>query len=139
MMGVKSTRSTVFLLIVGLTCVAAGCGAKKDIVPQGATEPDKFLYDKGKESLENHRWMSAREYFRRILDTYPQSNLRPDAKLGVADCAYQSVEDTGGSLGLVGVEQPGHAGNDERDACGSQGIDEGRGGVLDAPQQDGDV
>ena len=85
MMCEKVTRPNLLLLLVGLTLVAAGCGAKKDAVPQGTAEPDKFLYDRGNESLEKHRWLSAREYFRRILDTYPQSNYRPDAKLGVGD------------------------------------------------------
>jgi outer membrane protein assembly factor BamD len=85
MMVAKSTRSTLLLLIVSLTFVAIGCGSKKEVVPQGTTEPDKFLYDKGVESLDKRRWLSAREYFRRILDTYPQSNYRPDAKLGVGD------------------------------------------------------
>jgi outer membrane protein assembly factor BamD len=84
MMREKLIRPNLLLLLVGLTLVA-GCGAKKDVVPQGTTEPDKFLYDRGIESLEKHRWLSAREYFRRILDTYPQSNYRPDAKLGIGD------------------------------------------------------
>jgi outer membrane protein assembly factor BamD len=87
MMLSKSTRPILsMLLLAGLAfSTAAGCGAKKDAVPQGTTEPDKFLYEKGNESLEKHRWLAAREYFRRILDTYPQSNYRPDAKLGIGD------------------------------------------------------
>jgi outer membrane protein assembly factor BamD len=85
MMLSKSIRPILLVLLVGFAFSAAGCGGKKDVVPQGTTEPDKFLYDKGNESLEKHRWLSAREYFRRILDTYPQSNYRPDAKLGVGD------------------------------------------------------
>jgi outer membrane protein assembly factor BamD len=86
MMLSKSTRTILsILLLAGLSLSATGCGAKKDAVPQGTTEPDKFLYEKGNESLEKHRWLTAREYFRRILDTYPQSNYRPDAKLGIGD------------------------------------------------------
>ena len=87
MMLSKSTRPILsMLLLAGLAfSTAAGCGGKKDAVPQGTTEPDKFLYEKGNESIEKHRWLTAREYFRRILDTYPQSNYRPDAKLGIGD------------------------------------------------------
>ena len=84
MMRVKSTPSAFVLLVVTLT-FAAACGGKKDVLPQGTIEPDKFLYDRGIKSLDENHWMSAREYFRRILDTYPQSNYRPDAKLGVGD------------------------------------------------------
>jgi outer membrane protein assembly factor BamD len=70
-----------FLLAIGLSA----CGAKKDAMPSGVGEPDKFLYDKGTDSLERKRWLTAREYFRRIIDSYPQSELRPDAKLGIGD------------------------------------------------------
>ena len=85
MMLSKSHRPLLLLFFAALSFAAAGCGAKKNELPQGVAEPDKFLYDKGNESLEKHRWVSAREYFRRILDTYPQSNYRPDAKLGIGD------------------------------------------------------
>jgi outer membrane protein assembly factor BamD len=85
MMLSKSTRPILSMLLLAGLAFSAGCGAKKDAVPQGTTEPDKFLYEKGNESLEKHRWLTAREYFRRILDTYPQSNYRPDAKLGIGD------------------------------------------------------
>ena len=36
-------------------------------------------------SLEEKRWMTAREYFRRVVDSYPQSQLRTDSKLGLGD------------------------------------------------------
>ena len=48
-------------------------------------DADKFLLDRGNESLERKRWATAREYFRRLIDTYPQSPYRQDAKLGVGD------------------------------------------------------
>ena len=54
------------------------------MLPKG-NEPDKFLYDRGTATLEEKHWLTAREYFRRIIDSYPQSNYRPDAKLGLAD------------------------------------------------------
>jgi outer membrane protein assembly factor BamD len=79
-------RSSIpLLLVAALSLWAGACAAKKDALPPGAVEPDKFLYEKGVESLDKRRWLTAREYFRRILDTYPQSNYRPDAKLGVGD------------------------------------------------------
>ena len=73
--------------VVLLAVSVSACGTKKDVIPAGATDPDKFLYEKGKETLDKKRWMTAREYFRRIIDGYPQSLLRPDAKLGVGDTA----------------------------------------------------
>jgi outer membrane protein assembly factor BamD len=46
--------------------------------------------------------MTAREYFRRIIDSYPQSELRPEAKLGLGD-SYLG-EGTGESLVLAANE-----------------------------------
>ncbi len=71
--------------VVVLAAAVSACGTKKDIIPPNAGEPDKFLFAKGNEALDKRRWMTAREYLRRIIDGYPQSLLRPDAKLGVGD------------------------------------------------------
>jgi outer membrane protein assembly factor BamD len=68
-----------------LLCFTAACAGKKDAVPTGITEVDKFLYEKGTEALNKKRWYSSREYFQRLVDNYPQSPYRPDAKLGVGD------------------------------------------------------
>jgi outer membrane protein assembly factor BamD len=72
------------LSFVLLVAAAGACGGKKEVLPKGA-QPDKFLFDKGTASLSDKHWLTAREYFRRIIDSYPQSNYRPDAKLGQAD------------------------------------------------------
>ena len=53
--------------------------------PEGSLEPDKFLFDGGTKALSEKRWFVAREYFRQLVDNYPQSQFRADAKLGIAD------------------------------------------------------
>jgi outer membrane protein assembly factor BamD len=72
-------------LLLALVAGAGACASKKDVLPTGITEVDKFLFEKGTEALDNKRWLTAREYFTRIVDNYPQSPFRPDAKLGVGD------------------------------------------------------
>lgn len=78
--------------------LVASCG-KKDVLPTGTIEPDKFLFDRGTEALTAKKWLNAREYFRQIVDNYPQSVYRPDAKLGLGD-SYLG-EGTGESLVLA--------------------------------------
>lgn len=76
-------RIPVLLLLV--IVLAPACASRKNTIPPGTAQPDKFLLDRGNEELKNNNWLSAREYFRQIVDNYPQSPLRPDAKLGVGD------------------------------------------------------
>ncbi len=65
--------------------VMAGCASGQQRPPAGTAEPDKFLYERGLEELGQRHWLTAREYFREIVDNYPQSPFRADAKLGVGD------------------------------------------------------
>ena len=62
-------------------CASTGRGA----IPPGTPQPDRFLFDRGNEALEEERWLTAREYFKQVTETYTQSPYRPDAKLGVGD------------------------------------------------------
>jgi len=74
------------LTALALLVVAGACAsttAKKP--PTGTPEPDKFLFERGTEELNKRHWVVAREYFRQLVDSYPQSQYRADAKLGVGD------------------------------------------------------
>lgn len=69
------------VLAVGL----AGCAPRTRELPPGAGEPDKFLFERGSDALQRKKWMRAREYFSQLVDNYPQSPYRPDAKLALGD------------------------------------------------------
>jgi outer membrane protein assembly factor BamD len=71
--------------LVGVALVVAGCAQKRNTVPPGTSQPDKYLLDRGNEELKENHWLNAREYYRQIVDNYPQSPLRPEAKLGVGE------------------------------------------------------
>jgi outer membrane protein assembly factor BamD len=51
----------------------------------GQVDADKFLYEKGTALLAKKNWITSREYFKRLVDGYPQSTYRADAKLGIGD------------------------------------------------------
>jgi len=84
---VKRARGLVGIALVAMVALAAaGCGSRsKGLVPAGTIEPDKFLFDKGTAALNDRKWLTAREFFKQIVETYTQSPYRPDAKLGVGD------------------------------------------------------
>jgi outer membrane protein assembly factor BamD len=69
--------------VILLTLSACASGPKKP--PVGTLEPDKFLWERGTEELNKKHWIVSREYFRQLMDSYPQSQYRADAKLGLAD------------------------------------------------------
>lgn len=83
--------SFVFRRAAYLTCAAlialavTACGQKLRVPTVGEAEADKFLFDRGTEFLAKKNWINAREYFRRIIDSYPRSPYREEAKLGVGD------------------------------------------------------
>jgi outer membrane protein assembly factor BamD len=72
--------------VAALAClVLSGCASGPSRPPTGTLEPDKFLFERGTEELNDKDWFTAREYFRQLVDSYPQSQYRGDAKLGVGD------------------------------------------------------
>lgn len=77
------TRRWLLAVLLAIAGSACATGAIKP--PTGTPEPDKFLFERGSERLNERKWITAREYFRHLVDTYPQSTYRADAKLGVGD------------------------------------------------------
>lgn len=70
--------------LTGVLVTAVACGAK-NAIPPNIANPDRFLFDRGEAALKEKKWLEAREYYKQVFDNYPQSPLRPDAKLGIAD------------------------------------------------------
>lgn len=81
----RRVLSAFLLVAVALTAVACATGGGLTETPPPDVEPDAFLYERGAEALEDRRWLTAREYFRRLVDTYPTSRFRQDARLGIGD------------------------------------------------------
>ena len=80
-------RKAALALFVGTLAAASGCASAngRRAVPPGTTQPDQFLYDRGKAALDNKKWLTAREFFKQVTETYTQSPVRPDAKLAIGD------------------------------------------------------
>jgi outer membrane protein assembly factor BamD len=84
---VFARRILAVLAIAAVAPLVAGCGAHRhdDIANPGEQNADRFLYEHGTASLNRKHWLEAREYFRKLVDTYPTSSYRQDAKLGIGD------------------------------------------------------
>lgn len=75
-------------LIFVFCSLAVSCAGRKGDLAVGSGEPDRVLFERGAATLEERKWLTAREYFRQLVDGYPQSAFRADAKLGLADTYY---------------------------------------------------
>ena len=73
----------VVVALLGATVLA--CAKRPAALPPGTAEADKFLFERGEAAVKDEKWVDAREYFRNIVDNYPQSPFRPDAKLALGD------------------------------------------------------
>ena len=71
--------------IVASLAISAACASASTRVPVGTLEPDKFLWERGTAALNERKWFTAREFFRQLVDSYPQSSYRADGKLGIGD------------------------------------------------------
>jgi len=81
-----SHRLTRWLLAGATIAGAAACATHpRNMVPPGTSDPDKFLFDKGTAALNSKKWLTAREFFKQVTETYTASPYRPDAKLGIGD------------------------------------------------------
>jgi outer membrane protein assembly factor BamD len=89
------------VLLLALAAIA-GCSSRPTTAPAGTAQPDRFLFERGTEALKMEEWANARTYFQQIVDGYPQSPFRPDAKLGVGDAHLG--EDTAESVVLAANE-----------------------------------
>ncbi len=79
------TRLRLCASVAALALTIACSSSPRGLVPTGTSEPDKFLFDKGTDTLNNKKWLTAREFFKQVTETYTASPYRPDAKLGIGD------------------------------------------------------
>ena len=73
------------ILILAASLLIVGCGSRQSEIALATGGADRLLFERGTQALEDMDWIRAREYFTQIRDNYPQSALRADARLGVAD------------------------------------------------------
>jgi outer membrane protein assembly factor BamD len=83
--GSGGVRIAVRIAVLVFAATIAGCAEKTANLAPGTADADKFLFDRGTEAAKEKKWLDSREYFRNLVDNYPQSPFRPDAKLALGD------------------------------------------------------
>ena len=83
-MKTSSPLPSALCCLLFLAVMAVGCSSNAPVTAAPG-EADKILLDRGNASLQEKAWTRARTYYSELLESYPQSPLRADAKLGVGD------------------------------------------------------
>lgn len=65
--------------------LVSACGSRQEPVDIGAVGADQFLYERGVEAMEARDWDDAREFFTRLIDGFPASQYRAEAKLNIGE------------------------------------------------------
>jgi len=77
--------AALVLIFSAAAMLLTGCVRPLRMPQPGEREPDKYLFDRGSEALKERHWLEAREYFQRLVDQFPQSPYRQEARLGIGD------------------------------------------------------
>jgi outer membrane protein assembly factor BamD len=85
----RALRRVASVIVLCLALFAYGCasGGQADIATL-ASNSDQVIFEAGQKAAEKKQWEAARQYFKRIVDGFPQSQLGPAARLALADSHY---------------------------------------------------
>jgi outer membrane protein assembly factor BamD len=64
------------------------CGSHQLDLEALSSASDQIVWEAGQKAVEKKDWESARQYFRRLIDAFPQSEHQPDARISLADTYY---------------------------------------------------
>jgi len=81
----RAVRRSGVVFVTAVALVIAACGPRREVLPPGSAGADQFLYEHGMAALKAKKWVDATDYFTKLIDGYPQSQYRADAKLGMGD------------------------------------------------------
>lgn len=92
-------RAAAALLLAFL--VACAHGSEPDVSTL-ASSSDQIIWDAAQTALEKHAWDTARQYLKRIVDGFPQSEFGPAARLALGDTHF---EEGGTANYILAVEE----------------------------------
>ena len=82
---IASRHPSVWVAVLAAAAIGAACGSSDPAITPATVDGDRILFERGTAALAEEDWLAARESFLQVRDNYPQSGLRADARLGVAD------------------------------------------------------
>jgi outer membrane protein assembly factor BamD len=78
----------VFALAVVALVLPACAGHQIDLQALSSAS-DQVVWEAGQKAVAKKDWESARQYFRRLIDAFPQSEHQPGARIALADSYFE--------------------------------------------------
>jgi outer membrane protein assembly factor BamD len=80
-----------------LATLLGGCASSSIDLEKLSSPSDQVVWDAGQQAVANKDWEAARQYFRRIVDAFPQSQYQADSRIALAD-SYLAQAGPGNSI-----------------------------------------
>ena len=93
--GAPLTQRRTLALVLGV--LLSGCASSDVDLEKLSSPSDRVVWEAGQAAMEEGAWDAARQYFRRIIDAFPQSQYQPRARIALAD-AYLAQGGPGNSI-----------------------------------------
>jgi outer membrane protein assembly factor BamD len=73
---------------LALALLLPACGGHQLDLQALASASDQILWDAAQKAAANKDWTSARQYYKRLVDAFPQSEHQPEARIALADTYF---------------------------------------------------
>jgi outer membrane protein assembly factor BamD len=74
---------------LALGLALGGCSSHQIDLEALSSASDEIVWEAGQKAVEKKDWESARQYFRRLIDAFPQSEHQAGARVAVADSYFE--------------------------------------------------
>jgi len=78
-----------FFAVAALAALLPACGHKSIDLGALSSASDQVVWDAAQKAIERREWDNARQYLKRIVDAFPQSEHQPDARIALADSYFE--------------------------------------------------
>jgi outer membrane protein assembly factor BamD len=78
------------LLAAAACLLLPACAAHQLDVGALSSPSDQIVWEASEKAIKKRDWESARQYLKRIIDAFPQSEHQPDARVALADSYFEA-------------------------------------------------
>jgi outer membrane protein assembly factor BamD len=78
------------ILALGAVLLLPACASHQLDLGALSSASDEIVWDAAQKAFQKKDWESARQYYRRLIDAFPQSEHQPEARIALADTYFEA-------------------------------------------------